>query len=93
MAPGLGEGFGYPIVESLACGTPVAHVRYGGGAELIHNQEWLVNPIGWRLEGQHNNQRPFVKPQDFAEIILKMGDQRAEGCRGEVEGDDNSLVN
>ena len=85
IAPGLGEGFGYPIVESLACGVPVAHVGYAGGAELIHNKEWLVNPIGWRLEGQWNSQRPFVRPQDFAEVLLKMGDQRAEGCREMVE--------
>jgi len=68
-------------VESLACGTPVTHVRYAGGAELIRNQDWLVSPLGWRLEGQHNAQRPLVKPQDFAEVLLKMGDQRAEDCR------------
>jgi glycosyltransferase involved in cell wall biosynthesis len=31
---GRGEGFGYPIVESLACGTPCLAMNYAGGAEL-----------------------------------------------------------
>jgi glycosyltransferase involved in cell wall biosynthesis len=84
MAPGLGEGFGYPIVESLACGIPVVHVDYAGGAEHIYNEDWRIKPIGWRLEGQHNSQRPFVKPQDFAEALLKMGDQRVEVCRAMI---------
>src|SRR5207244_869527 len=35
VLPSLGEGFGYPIVESLACGVPCVHVNYGGGAELV----------------------------------------------------------
>lgn len=34
LAPGRGEGFGYPIVESLAMGRNVVHVDYAGGAEL-----------------------------------------------------------
>lgn len=31
---GRGEGFGYPIVESLACGTPCLAMDYAGGAEI-----------------------------------------------------------
>lgn len=31
---GRGEGFGYPIIESLACGTPCLAMDYAGGAEL-----------------------------------------------------------
>jgi len=34
LAPGRGEGFGYPIVESYAMGRPVVHCDYGGGREL-----------------------------------------------------------
>src|SRR5271154_1836883 len=36
---GSGEGFGYPIYESLASGTPVLHHNYAGGAE------WLPRPM------------------------------------------------
>ena len=42
LAPGRGEGFGYPILESLACGVPCVHVDYAGGAELL--------PAAWRLD-------------------------------------------
>jgi len=35
LHPGLGEGFGYPIFESLACGTPVLHGDYAGGADVL----------------------------------------------------------
>ncbi len=31
---GRGEGFGYPIVESLACGTACLSMDYAGGAEI-----------------------------------------------------------
>lgn len=62
------EGFGYPIVESLACGTPCVHGNYGGGAELL---PWnlCVNPFTYRLEGIHNNVRPVYRPEDWVERI------------------------
>ena len=36
------EGFGYPLVESMACGVPVVHGDFGGGAELIPDRNWLA---------------------------------------------------
>ena len=32
---GLGDGFGYPIFESLACGVPCIHGNYAGAAEYL----------------------------------------------------------
>lgn len=71
VAPGLGEGFGYPIVESLGCGTPVVHGRYAGGVELIPNQDWLVAPFAWRLESCYVLERPVFRPEAFAETVYK----------------------
>jgi glycosyltransferase involved in cell wall biosynthesis len=68
-APGLGEGFGYPIVESLACGTPCVHGRYAGGVELIPDPRWLVEPVAWRLESGYVIQRPVFKPADMAAAL------------------------
>ena len=61
---GLGEGFGYPIFESLACGTSCVHGDYGGAAE--HLPEWCKpKPVAWRLEGQFNCLRPVFNTSDW----------------------------
>ena len=67
IAPGLGEGFGYPIAESLACGTPVVHGDYAGGAELVPNASWRVNPSAWRLDGSYAMRRPVYSAENFAQ--------------------------
>lgn len=72
LAPGLGEGFGYPIVESLACGTPVIHGDYGGGAELLQVQNCRVPPRAFRLETINNCLRPVFEPADWAQAALKI---------------------
>ena len=63
---GLGEGWGFPLAESLACGTPVIHGNYGGGTDFIPKQ-LLVEPIAWRTEGQFNCVRPVFRAEDWAE--------------------------
>jgi glycosyltransferase involved in cell wall biosynthesis len=35
ILPSGGEGFGYPIAESLACGTAAVVTGYAGGQELV----------------------------------------------------------
>lgn len=65
LHPGLGEGFGYPIFESLACGVPVLHGDYAGGADVLRQCGWegmLVYPQAWRLDGLHNQVRPVFDP-------------------------------
>lgn len=68
MLPSLGEGFGYPIFESLACGVPCLHGAYGGGASLLECfglDHLLVPAIGHRLEGEQNAVRPVFDPGDW----------------------------
>lgn len=70
IAPGLGEGFGYPIVESLACGTPVVHVNYAAGREFIPLAEWRTAPVGFRMEGPYALLRPVLDPAgDLRETV------------------------
>jgi glycosyltransferase involved in cell wall biosynthesis len=85
LAPGLGEGFGYPIVESLACGVPVVHGNYGGGAELL-DPDFLVEPVSYRLETPLNRVCPVFDPQHWTDKVL---DIRGEGnqsdeCRAAI---------
>jgi len=90
IAPALGEGYGYPIVESLASGTPVVHGDFAGGAELIPKLEWRVPSRGERLEGVYALRRPVFTPEDVAnaaERALKWRGQVGEAvCRGYCQG-------
>ena len=72
---GLGEGWGYPLAESLACGTPVIHGNYGGGAEFV--PDWMkVEPIAYRSEGLYACVRPVFRAHDWAERVLQVAGQR-----------------
>lgn len=70
IAPGLGEGFGYPIVESLACGVPVIHGNYAGGTELIPHPAWRLEPVAWRLESVYALKRPVFSPETCAAAVI-----------------------
>jgi glycosyltransferase involved in cell wall biosynthesis len=64
IAPGA-EGWGFPIAESLACGTPVIHGDYAGGAELVPS-EMRVSPVAFRLESLWACKRPVYNAEDWA---------------------------
>jgi glycosyltransferase involved in cell wall biosynthesis len=68
---GLGEGFGYPIFESLACGVPVVHGDYGGAAEHLEKRH-LVRDCAWRLEGQFNCMRPVYSSEAWAAAVISV---------------------
>ena len=62
---GLGEGFGFPIAESMACGVPCIHVNYGGGAEFMP-KELLLDPVAFRPDGAFCSMRPVLSPTQWA---------------------------
>lgn len=68
---GLGEGFGYPIFESLACGTPVISGDYGGQSEWIP-EGMMVDSDAMRLEGLYNCFRPVYRPIQWVNAIEKV---------------------
>ena len=70
---GAGEGFGYPIVESQACGVPVVHWNYGGGAEYASIR---MTPAAMRVEGPINVQRPVGSAAGWGD-----GGAVGQGCR------------
>ena len=63
---GAGEGFGYPIAESLFCGTPVIHGNYAGAVDFLQNES-LINPTELHLEGAYSCERPTFNPKDWAD--------------------------
>lgn len=62
---GCFEGFGYPIFESLACGTACIHGNGGGAAEHMPTY-MLVEPKCYRYEGLFCCSRPVFEPEQFS---------------------------
>jgi len=87
ILPTLGEGFGYPIAESLACGVPCITTDYAGGAELLPITDWLVKPAAFRLDGQFNQIRPVTTPDGWAAAVERLleAPSTIEECRASVE--------
>lgn len=68
---GGGEGFGFPIFESLACGTPCIHGNYGGAPE--HMPDWMiVDPYCLRMEGVYSSIRPVYRVEDWVNKIMAL---------------------
>lgn len=92
IAPGLGEGFGYPIVESLAAGVPVIHGDHAGGVELVPRREWRPPVRETRIESVYNIVRPVYRIEDFTNAAERVLEWRTEVgmttceayCRGSV---------
>lgn len=70
---GSGEGFGFPLAESVFCGTPCIHGNYAGGAETLSGYpDFLVEPKGFKLDGEYAFNRPFFDPEDWAAAARKI---------------------
>ena len=66
--PSLGEGFGYPLAESMACGVPAIHTSYGAGTEIV-GRENSVDSHTFRLDTLHNVYRPVLDPHMFTQAV------------------------
>jgi glycosyltransferase involved in cell wall biosynthesis len=77
ILPSAGEGFGYPIVESLACGTACAVTGYGAGPELVDSSCW-VQPDAYRVDSVHNVQRAVISGRVFADQAQYQIDKKRE---------------
>ncbi len=66
--PTHGEGFGYPVIESLACGTPCVTGSFGGQAEIAEGRH-ILEPVGYQVDGIHGLLQPIYSPKDAADRI------------------------
>lgn len=74
---GSGEGWGYCAAEALACGIPTIHGNYAGSTEFIP-QQFLVEPVAYRLDGYYGNRRPVFKATDWADKAMFIRGTKAE---------------
>ncbi len=75
--PTGGEGFGYPIMESLACGTACVTTDYAAGVDLV-DKNCLIPPVTYRLDTQHNVQRAVLSPYGFVRAIQEQVEKKQE---------------
>lgn len=69
MLPSAGEGFGFTIAESQACGTPCVVTDYAAGQELVP-EACRVRPVTFRLDTAHNIQRAVLSGHGFANAVF-----------------------
>ena len=71
VAVGLGEGWGYPIMESLACGRPVVGVAYAGGEHMTPALGRILCGT-YRAEGVYGLLRPVLDPYRLVASVLNL---------------------
>ena len=76
--PSMGEGFGLPIVEAQACGTPVIVTDWTSMPELV-GAGWLVDGEPWRNAAQDS----WWKLPAISEILDAL--EQAYAARGDQE--------
>lgn len=83
LLPSLGEGFGYPIIESLASGVPCVHTQWAGGETFVPKVEWKVPVRERRLDSVYAIMRPVMRADDWANATERaMQWQEREGAVG-----------
>jgi glycosyltransferase involved in cell wall biosynthesis len=84
---GRGEGFGYPIVESLGCGTPCLAIAYAGGAELTPPQ-WRYPYHALAYDNVYGIGRPIASADSLVGMLYQIAasdrDELRAYCRGAV---------
>ncbi len=69
VLPSAGEGFGFPVIESLACGTVCITTDYAGGSELV-GEDCRVKPMCYRVDTQHCVRRAVLSGVAFAQAAI-----------------------
>jgi|WetSurMetagenome_2_1015567.scaffolds.fasta_scaffold01696_9 glycosyltransferase involved in cell wall biosynthesis len=75
VLPSEGEGFGFPIAESMACGVACVVTDYAGGAELVE-EDCRAKVVALRIDTCHNVARAVLSAKEFAEKVATEVERR-----------------
>ena len=73
--PALYEGFGLPVIEAMACGTPVLTSATGATAEVAGDAAVLVDPLS--VEAIGDGLRRLLTDADLRAELRRRGIERA----------------
>jgi glycosyltransferase involved in cell wall biosynthesis len=73
--PSLGEGFGLPPIEAMACGTPTLTANTGAIPEIVGDAAWTVEPTD--TEALSDALLRLLKSASERERLATAGRQRA----------------
>jgi len=70
--PTMGEGFGLPIIESLAAGVPVVATDCSACTELVQGRGALVRPITKLTMGTNLIEQAIIDVEDLTEQLAQL---------------------
>jgi len=74
--PSLYEGFGLPVLEAMACGTPVITARTGSLPEVAGEAAWYVDP--WDVEALADGLAQLLKDWETRTELVARGALQAK---------------
>ena len=74
--PSRYEGFGLPVLESMACGTPVISSNCSSMPEILNNPDILLNPDD--TSAWTETMKNILNDRDYSEYLSKQGVIRAK---------------
>ncbi|WP_173645698.1 glycosyltransferase family 1 protein [Geminocystis sp. NIES-3709] len=88
--PTLWEGFGFPVLESIACGTPVITSNISSLPEVVGEAGLLVNPHNINSISSAMNQ--MAEDDQLRSQLIELGLKRAKKFSWEKTGKDTVEV-